>query len=149
MKISESNLEIDGTEISVSIILPYFNDKLGTELLQNVEEELKILNVKNISVTRVSGTLELPFACKRIIERQESDVLIALGIVIRGETSHFDLVVETAHNGLMEVQLKNETPIIFGILACENLEQARKRVSKKELNKGKEFAQAAIIQAKI
>lgn len=143
-------LKIDGRKLKISIILPYFNEELGLELFENTKIELLKNGVqeKNISLTRVAGALELPFACKKIALKKP-DAIIALGIVIRGETSHYDLVTETTHLGLMKVQLKELVPVIFGILACENLKQVKDRVSAKGLNKGKEFAQAALIQTLI
>ena len=69
------------------------------------------------------------------------DAIIALGVVIRGETSHFELVTNTTYQGLMRIQLDTGIPISFGILACENIGQAKKRI-----NKGREAAQAALLQ---
>ncbi|PIR54817.1 6,7-dimethyl-8-ribityllumazine synthase [Candidatus Peregrinibacteria bacterium CG10_big_fil_rev_8_21_14_0_10_36_19] len=136
-----TNLELSGEGKKITIILPYFNDELGTELLKNTEKELKSLKTTEIQIVRVFGTMELPFACQKIIEKEKPDAIIALGIVIRGETKHFDLVNEITHQGLMNVQLELKTPIIFGILACENKQQAIDR-----LNKGKHFAQTALLQ---
>ena len=143
-------LKINGKKLKIAIVLPYFNEEFGLELLQNTKEELRKNGVleKNIKLVRVAGALELPFACKKIAKRKPS-AIIALGIVIRGETSHFDLVTETTHQGLMKVQLDEGIPIVFGILACENLAQVKDRISKKGLNKGQEFAQAALIQTLI
>lgn len=149
MKLNQNHIELNGQDLKIAIILPYFNDQLGQELLQNTIDELtnqKVLQ-KNIQVHRVSGSLELPFAAQKIITTQKPDAVIALGIVIEGKTKHFDLVVQTSHQGLMDVQLKHGTTIAFGILACKNEAQAIERVSKDQLNKGKEFAQAALIQA--
>lgn len=144
------DIQINGKKLKIAVVLPYFNEELGLELFENVKKELIRNNVleKNINLTRVAGALEIPFACKKLTMIQP-DAIIALGVVIRGETSHYDLVTETAHHGLMKVQLEEVVPIIFGILACENLKQAKDRVSEKGLNKGKEFAQAALIQTLI
>lgn len=146
----KSEIKVDGKKLKIAIVLPYFNEELGLELFGNTKKELLANNVqeKNISLTRVAGALELPFACKKIAHKKPN-AIIALGIVIRGETSHFDLVTQTTHQGLMKVQLEETTPIIFGLLACENLKQVKDRVSSKGLNKGKEFAQAALIQTLI
>ena len=143
-------LKIDGKKLKIAVILPFFNEELGLELFENVKKELLSNNVqeKNINLTRVAGALEIPFACKKLAMKKP-DAIIALGIVIRGETSHYDLVTETAHQGLMKIQLEEITPIIFGILACENLKQVKERISSKGLDKGKEFAQAALIQTLI
>jgi 6,7-dimethyl-8-ribityllumazine synthase len=143
--------KIDGKKLKIAIILPYFNEELGLELLANTKETLLSNNVqeKNIKITRVSGALEIPFACQKVIEKYKPNAVIALGIIIRGQTKHFDLVSENAYSGIMKVQLEKKVPISFGILTCENLKQVKDRVSKKELNKGKEFALAALLQTTI
>lgn len=148
---TKNSIEIEGADLKIVIILPYFNESIGMELLKNAKEELLRNNVKpeNIKEIRVAGTLEIPFAAQKVIEKTNPDAIIALGIVIRGETSHYDLVTEATHSGLMDVQLKTGTPIAFGVLACENEEQAKHRASKKGLNKGKQAAQAILIQTTI
>jgi 6,7-dimethyl-8-ribityllumazine synthase len=135
----------------VAIILPYFNEEIGNELYENTIEELKNNGVteKNIKLFRVYGALEIPFACQKIIKLNQYDVIITLGAIIKGETPHFDIVSKTTFDGIMTVQLKNNTPIIFGILTCNTLKQAQDRASKKGLNKGKDCAVAALMQTKI
>lgn len=148
---NHKEIQIDGTKLKISIILPYFNEKMGMELLANTEEELMRNGVKaeHIDTIRVAGALEIPFAAQKIAETVKPDAIIALGIVIRGETTHYDHVVETTHQGLMKVQLDSKTPIAFGILACENQKQAQERVDKNGLNKGKGAAIAALIQTQL
>lgn len=133
--------------LKIAILLPRFNDILGQKLLLNTQNELKELGVKNIQIYRVPGALELSFAALKIALSKKFHAIIALGIVIRGRTKHFDLVVETAYQGLMEVTLDEDTPIIFGVLAVENEKQAIERIEIKKMNKGKEFAQAAVEMA--
>lgn len=151
MKINKSNMKKIGNstnnKLKIAIILPRFNDELGQTLLLNTQNELKEFGVKNVQIYRVPGTLELPFAALKISLSKKFHAIIALGIVIRGGTKHFDLVVETAYQGLMEVTLDEDTPIIFGVLAVENEKQAIERVEKTKMNKGKEFAQAAVEMA--
>ena len=148
MKLNETNINVNGSQLKITIILPFFNEKLGLELLENCKEELLNNNVKeeNIQVIRVAGSLEIPLASKKIIVKEKPDAIIALGVIIRGETSHYDLVTEESYRGIMQVQLETGTPISFGILGCENLEQAQDRVNKDKLNKGKDAAIAALIQ---
>lgn len=142
-------LDIDGASLKIAIVLPYFNEKLGLELLQNAKEELAKHGVKDIEVIRTAGALEIPFACQKIIEKQKPDAIIALGAIIKGETSHYDMVCNTTYSGINTVQLKHNTPIIYGILTCDNMEQAKHRSGKDGLNKGKQSAQAALIQTQL
>ena len=121
------------------------------ELFKNTKEELLRNKVKekNISLIRVYGSLEVPFACQKIIKKDKPDAIITLGAIIKGETSHYDMVCENTYKGIMDIQLKYNVPIIFGILTCENFKQAIKRSDKKGLNKGKSFAIAALLQTTI
>lgn len=149
MEIDKKNIKIDGSKLKIAIVVPYFNESLTLELLKNAKTELLANRVKekNIAVVRVAGSLEIPFACQKISQRKKVDAIIALGVIIKGETSHYDLVSKNCYEGLMQVQLKTGIPIACCVLACENLKQAQKRVSKKGLNKGKQAACAALIQA--
>lgn len=151
MKSSNKKIKINGSNLKISIVLPYFNENLGLELLKNAKTELIKNNVseENIDIVRVGGALEIPFACKKIIKDKNPDAIIALGVIIKGETSHFDLVAKNSFEGIMKVQLESDVPISFGILACENEAQAKKRVSKDGLNKGREAALAALIQTQL
>lgn len=144
-------IKIDGSKVKVAIVLPYFNEELGLEMAENCKKTLLGYKVKeaNISLTRVAGCLEIPYACLKINKNIKPDVIIAIGIVIKGETKHFDLVAETVHQGLMKLQIENWIPIIFGIIACDNVKQAKERVSENKLNKGSEAAIAALIQTKV
>ncbi|MDD3862135.1 MAG: 6,7-dimethyl-8-ribityllumazine synthase [Candidatus Gracilibacteria bacterium] len=152
MKLKESKTpEINGKKLKIAIILPYFNENLGLELLENTKTELIANNVnpKNIQIFRVAGCLEIPFACQKIIKKHHPNAIIALGIIIRGQTKHFDLVAEQTYQGIMRVQLEKNTPISFGVIACENEKQAIERVKNSKMNKGKEFAKAVLIQTTI
>jgi 6,7-dimethyl-8-ribityllumazine synthase len=144
-------IKIDGSKLKIAIVLPYFNDQIGVELFKNAKEELERNGVKekNITLIRVAGALEIPFACQKIALRKKTDAIIALGVIIKGETSHYDLVYKNTYEGIMKVQLENKIPISFGVLTCESVEQAKKRASKNGLNKGKDAATAVLIQTSI
>lgn len=144
----KKKIKIDGKKLKIAIILPYFNESIGLTLLKNAKKELlkNAVQEKNIQIVKVAGALEIPFACQKIIKTKKPDAIITLGAVIRGETSHYDLVTENTFKGIMKIQLENQIPISFGILTCENEKQADKRASAKSLNKGAQAAQAALIQ---
>lgn len=151
MRINESKSDkaLDGKNLKISIILSRFNDSLGNILLENTIETLKKLNVseKNIQITKVPGALELPLTAKLIAIKQKPDAIIALGIVIKGDTSHYDHVCTETHRGLMKVTLKTETPVVFGVITAFTKKQAVDRVEKNKLNKGKEYAETAVEMA--
>ena len=141
--LSKKHPKVDGKKLKITIVLPYFNEEIGLKLLENTKKELSAQNVqqKNIKIIRVAGALEIPFACQKIATKYKPDAIIALGIIIRGQTKHFDLVAENTYQGIMRVQLEQKIPIIFGVLTCENVKQAKERI--------KEFATSALIQTTI
>lgn len=152
MKISENQeITIDGSTKKIVIVLPYFNQDLGMKLLENVVAELNQNKVQkeNITLTRVFGSLEVPFACKKIIQQIQPHVIIALGVIIRGKTDHYELVTQNTYQGIMKLQLESNIPIIFGVVTADNVDQAKQRIDREGLNKGKDFAQAALIQSEI
>ncbi|MCC7197020.1 6,7-dimethyl-8-ribityllumazine synthase [Candidatus Peregrinibacteria bacterium] len=144
-----SKKELNGKDLKISIVFSRFNDSLGNTLLQNTLETLNKLKVptKNILVTRVPGALELPITAKLITKKQKPDAIIALGIVIKGDTSHYDHVCTETHRGLMNVSLETQTPVVFGVITAFTENQAVERVQKNKLNKGQEYAQTAVEMA--
>lgn len=136
-----------GKGLRIAIVLTRFNDELGMELYENTANQLKKLGVKKIDLYRVPGALELPFATLKIAKKEKHDAIIALGLVVRGETKHFDLVCEQTYTGLMEINTDENTPVIFGVLAVENKKQALDRIRADRMNKGAEFAEAAVEMA--
>jgi 6,7-dimethyl-8-ribityllumazine synthase len=101
----------------------------------------------DITLVPVPGCFEIPLAARRLIVAGEYDGVVALGVVIRGETPHFDYVAGECARGIMTVQLTTGVPIGFGILTTENLAQAQERADPKRLDKGHEAAVAAVTVA--
>lgn len=147
MKIEDNFGEIiDGSGLKVAILLPRFNESLGMELATNLVSYLMTHKVEknDIEVFRLPGAMELPWCAQRIINEGEFDVIVALGVVIRGGTVHFDYVNRAVTDGLVEVSLKHDFPIVNGVLMVENIEQARDRIAVDQLDKAKDFAWAAV-----
>lgn len=96
-----------------------------------------------IQVFHVPGCFELPLAASRLIEAEEFDAIVAVGVVIRGETPHFDYVAGECARGIMSVQLETGVPIGFGVLTTETAAQAEERADPKRGDKGYEAALAA------
>ncbi len=149
MKISKSTPKLDGKNLHITIILARFNDVLGNKLLLSTQETLTHLGVqsKNLTTLKVPGALEIPLAAQLIAQEQKTNAIICLGIVIKGDTPHFEQVCQESYRGLMEVNLLYGIPIIFGILTVLNEKQAVDRIAENKLHKGKEFAEAAVEMA--
>ena len=142
------NITIDGENLKIAIILPFFNEIIGAELLENARYELLENKVKpeNIEIIRVAGALEIPFACRQAIAKIKPHAIITLGVIIKGDTNHNELVAETTFKGIMDLQLASGVPISCGVLSCDTVEQAKERASTAGQNKGKQAAQAALLQ---
>ena len=91
-----------------------------------------------------AGAYELPYATQQVAMTGDYDAVIAIGVVIRGDTPHFDYVCAESSRGLMDVSLKHNLPVIFGILTVNTEEQAEERANPNKMNKGGEAAATAI-----
>lgn len=91
----------------------------------------------------VPGCFELPLACQKLVDGENVDAIVALGVVIRGETPHFDFVAGECARGIMDVQLATSVPIGFGVLTTETMAQAERRADPKDGDKGYQAAMAA------
>jgi 6,7-dimethyl-8-ribityllumazine synthase len=138
----DEELKIDGKGKKIAIILPYFNQDMGIELYLKTKKSLEE-HKANVELFRVAGSLEIPFCALQLIKSKKYDAIICLGVIIRGETTHYDLVSENVYQGLMKLQLQQDFPITFGILTCENEQQALERIKNQ---KPEEFAISTLIQ---
>jgi 6,7-dimethyl-8-ribityllumazine synthase len=97
-----------------------------------------------IEVYRVPGSFELPLCALKAAESKKFDAIICLGVVIRGETPHFDFVAAEAARGIANVSLQTGVPVMFGVITANTLEQVQARAGQKQNNKGYEAAMAAL-----
>ena len=141
----------DGKGLRMAVVTARFNDVITDRLKEGCRDALERHGVRPEDVTwaEVPGSRELPVACKSLALTGRFDVVIALGCVIRGETVHFDLVANEASRGLGQAAVETGVPIIFGVLATENLEQAFDRAGGKMGNAGWNAAVSAIETASL
>ena len=133
--------EIDVNK-KITIVASKWNADLVDELLESGKAHLEELGFTKIKTVNVPGAWELVHAAQR--ELADADGVIAYGVVIRGETTHYELISESAAHGLMQVSVNANKPIGFGLIAAENLSQAQERTDSSKLNKGKEIAQSLV-----
>ena len=145
MKILEGKL-VNGGSIKVAIVVARFNEFITSKLLGGALDALKRhgVNDDDISVAWVPGAFEIPLIAGKLAESGKYDAVIALGAIIRGSTSHYDLVCNEAAKGIAQVQMKTGIPVLFGVITTENIEQAIERAGSKAGNKGSECAESAI-----
>jgi len=103
----------------------------------------------NIYLLRVPGSWELPLAVKELINKKKVDGVIALGVLIRGQTPHFDYIASEAAKGLALVSLETGKPVSFGVITADTLEQAIERAGTKQGNKGWEAALSLIVMSNL
>ena len=136
-----SSKKIDVSK-KITIVASKWNAELVNELLQAGKAHLEELGFTNIKIVSVPGAWELVHAAQK--ELAYVDGVIAYGVVIRGETTHYELISESTAQGLMQVSVNMKKPIGFGLIAVENISQANERTSSSKLNKGKEIAQSLV-----
>ena len=135
---------LEKTDLKIGIAKSKWNDRYVDMLVDSAVLNLKQNNIKNIKVIEVPGTWELVHATNALLEKYECDGVISIGVIIRGETSHYDLISQNVVSGLMNLTLNTSKPVTLGILATENEAQAEERSNPNKLNKGKEFAQTIL-----
>ena len=126
----------------ISLVAAKWNAELVQELVKSGTAHLEALGLTNLKIVYVPGAWELVNAAQK--ELADADGVIAFGVVIRGETTHYELISESVAQGLMQVGIDAAKPIAFGLIATENLQQAKNRVSPSKLNKGREIAQSLV-----
>jgi 6,7-dimethyl-8-ribityllumazine synthase len=143
-------LAIDASGIKVSIVVTSWHEVITGGLLAGAERALKAAGNNDYKVIRVPGAFELPLGAQLAIY-SGAEVVVALGVVIQGETPHFDYVCDAATSGLTRVQLDTSVPIGFGLLTVANEKQALDRAGlegSKE-DKGAEAVEAAIMMKRL
>ncbi len=133
------------------IIVARFNEFIGSKLLSGAIDELIRHGAKedNIDIMWVPGAFEIPLVAKKAAKLGKYNAIITLGAVIKGSTSHYDYVCAEVSKGVASVGLETETPVIFGVLTCDNIEQAIERAGTKAGNKGADAAKSAIEMANL
>ncbi|MCC6327121.1 MAG: 6,7-dimethyl-8-ribityllumazine synthase [Acidobacteria bacterium] len=129
-----------------AIVASRWNDFLTSKLVDGAVEGLEGLGAAEaeVEIFMVPGSFELPLTAKKLAESGEWDAVIALGVVIRGETPHFDYVAGEAAKGIGQVSMQSGVPVMFGVVTANTLEQAINRCGVKAGNKGYEAALSAV-----
>ncbi|ASJ15712.1 6,7-dimethyl-8-ribityllumazine synthase [Thermococcus chitonophagus] len=138
MKVEEFEGEFKGEGLKLGIVVSRFNDLLTEELLRGALDCFRRHGVEEVKVVRVPGAFEIPLAVKKLIEKGVDGVL-ALGVVIRGETRHYELVSSQVAKALSQISLDTGVPVVFGVVTAEDELQAIGRAGVK-VNRGFEYA---------
>lgn len=138
-------LTLDGTGLRVTVVAASWHTQVMNGLVAGAERALAAAHVTDVRLLRVPGSFELPVAAGRVA-RTGVDAVVALGVVIRGGTPHFDYVCSAATQGLTDVAVRTGVPVGFGLLTCDDEAQALDRAGLpgSSEDKGAEAAEAAV-----
>lgn len=146
MKIDQDRPDISAGSFRFAIVVSRWNASLTNRLADGAVEALREAGATtdSIEVFRVPGAFELPLACLKAAQSGRFNAVIALGVVIRGDTPHFDFVAGQAAAGIAHASLSTGIPVLFGVITADTPEQAVARSGVREDNKGYEAARSAI-----
>ena len=142
----DPNTVPDGQEFTIGIVSAEWNPAVTDAMLQGAYNTLIEHGVKeeNIPVMHVPGSYELTYGAQLLIDNKRCDAVICIGCVIQGETRHFDFICEAVANGITNLSLQRNKPVIFSLLTTNTMEQALDRAGGKHGNKGIEGAITAL-----
>lgn len=144
--------DVTGTGRRVAVIVSRFNHSLSRRLLEGCEATLRARGCSEIDVVWVPGAFEIPLAARVCADTRRYAAVVALGVVIRGGTPHFDYVCRGVTDGVRDVNVETKVPVAFGVLTTDNVEQALERAARPGeagSNKGSEAAEVALEMAEL
>jgi 6,7-dimethyl-8-ribityllumazine synthase len=152
-KLKPANMRggLSAAGLRIGVVASQFNNFITDRLLAGALDALQQAGAaeEQLQIVRVPGSFELPIAAKKLAASERFDSIICIGCVLRGETSHYDVVVSETARGIQLAQLDTGVPLIFCVLTCDTLEQAIDRAGLKSGNKGYEAGLAAVEMAQL
>lgn len=151
LKIDLKKSELVANGFRFAIVVSRWNETYTSRLCDGAKNALQQAGIdeNSIELFEVPGAFELPLACLKAAQSGDFDAVIALGVVIRGLTPHFDFVAGQAASGVMNASLQTGVPVMFGVITADNTEQVKARVGDGIDNKGFEAAVSAIEMANL
>lgn len=128
----------------VAVVASTYNEEFTDALVENTQQELDIIMPNALShILRVPGAFEIPVTVEALIQQNKPECIITLGLIIRGQTAHGDLVAESVTHALQQIAVKHGIPIIHEVVLVDDEKQAYARCIGSKLNRGREAARAA------
>jgi 6,7-dimethyl-8-ribityllumazine synthase len=137
----------DGSGLHIGIAAATWNQAITDRLVEGAQRRLSELGVDHVTVLRIPGALELPLAAQKLAE-EGCDAIVAIGAVVKGDTDHYEIVVNQSAWGVGRVALETGVPVANAILAVREYEHAVERAGPGADNKGSEAAEAAVVTAR-
>lgn len=149
MNVLEGHLSASG--LRIGLVVGRFNDLVTQRLLDGALDALRRMGIDDddVTIARVPGAVEIPLIAKRMAEGGHVDAVVTIGAVVRGATSHYDVVCSMVASGVARASIDSAVPVVFGVLTTDTLEQALDRAGGKAGNKGAEAAMTAVEMANL
>lgn len=143
--------DLIGSGLKVGMVASRFNELLSNRLVDGAKDGLVRHGVSadDVDVAWVPGAFEIPLVARRMADSGKYDAVLALGVIIRGGTPHFEYVAAETAKGVAQASLASGVPVVFGVITADSIEQAVERAGTKSGNKGWDAALAAIEMAKL
>ncbi|HEY5112919.1 MAG TPA: 6,7-dimethyl-8-ribityllumazine synthase [Coriobacteriia bacterium] len=143
--------DLIGSGLKVGIVVSRFNELLSSRLLSGAQDALARHGVaaEDVDIAWVPGAFEIPLVAQKLADSERYDAIVALGVVIRGATPHFEYVAAEVSKGVAHVGLESGVPVAFGVVTADSIEQAVERAGTKQGNKGWDAATSAIEMANL
>lgn len=143
--------DLIGSGLKVGIVASRFNELLSSRLVGGAKDAFKRHGVadEDVDIAWVPGAFEIPMVAAKMAESGRYSAVVALGVVIRGATPHFEYVAAEVSKGVAKVSLDTGVPVAFGVVTADSIEQAVERAGTKQGNKGWDAASAAIEMANL
>ena len=142
--------DLDGKGMHFCIVAAKYNSEIVDALVASAVATLKAHRAETIDIVRVPGTFEIPLMVQYKANTQRYNAILTLGCVIRGQTDHYDLIINTCSHSIGHIMLETNVPITLGILAVENSAQAKARSQpESDINRGRENALVALEMARL
>ena len=141
---------VTGTKRVFVLVASHFNAKYAQGLVTHCSDELRKLSpASSVTLHRVPGAFEIPIVVKKRAGQGNVDAIVALGVILQGETAHAQHLGQVVTQALQQISLEHGVPVIHAVLSLKNEEQARKRCLEDEINRGTEAARAAVEMANL
>ncbi len=129
MKTDSALPKKDGSSLKVGIVRARWHDRYTNSLVRGCKKSLRACGVKHkqITVLDVPGAYEVVYGARHLMETTDVDVIICIGVLIKGDTMHFEYIADAVAHGIMELNVDEKVPVIFGVLTCLTDEQAKIR----------------------
>lgn len=143
--------DLIGSGLKIGIVVSRFNELLSSRLLGGALDALGRHGIaeESVDVAWVPGAFEIPLVAQKLASSKRYDAVIALGVIIRGGTPHFEYVASEVSKGVAKASLDSGVPVMFGVITADSIEQAVERSGTKQGNKGWDVAMAAIEMANL